>query len=62
MVDNEVFRYTDKTGKGGHHRVYYPHKDVPCEESFKQKMAMHLVKVAGELLNVTFVVKQNPVS
>ena len=62
MVDDGILRYVSKTGKGGHHRVYYPHQNIPCEESYKQEMAMRLVKVAGDLVNVTFVMKQNPVA
>ena len=56
LVDNK------KTGKGGEHSVYYPSPDFPCEEAYIREMAMRMVKAAGDMLNVTFVPKQNPVN
>jgi len=56
LVDNE------RPGQGGYHSVWTPSPDVPCEESYMQTMAMQMVKVAGEILNVTFEIKQTPVA
>lgn len=61
MVEDGIFRYVERTGKGGVHRVYFPHANVPCEEGFKQEMSMRLVKVAGDLIGVTYHMTQNPV-
>ena len=41
MVDKGVFRYTTKTGKGGHHRVYYPNFDEP---GFKEHIARQIIE------------------
>ena len=56
LVDNE------KTGKGGKHSVWFPSPDFPCEEAYMREMAIRLKDVAGEILNVTFVPKQDPVA
>ena len=36
MVDNELLTYTETTGKGGHHRIYYTKYG---ETEFKQQIA-----------------------
>jgi len=56
LVDKE------KPGQGGYHSVWTPSPDFPCEEAYMKEMAMRLVKVAGDILNVTFVPRQNPVA
>ena len=56
LIDNK------NTGKGGEHSVWSPSPDFPCEEFYIREMAMRMVKAAGDILNVTFMVKQNPVA
>ena len=51
-----------KTGKGGSHGIWKPSPNFPCEEAYINEMAMKMVKAAGNILNVTFVPKQNPVN
>jgi len=53
---------TGKTGKGGSHGIWKPSPDVPCEEAYMREMAMMMVKSAEDILNVTFMVKQNLVA
>jgi len=56
LVDNE------RPGQGGYHSVWTPSPDVPCEESYMKEMAFRLRDIAGEILNVTFEIKQKPVA
>jgi len=50
MVEAGLIGYTDKTGKGGHHRVYQPKIGIENEKAFKAEMAQRiLAKVASEL-------------
>ena len=50
MVEEGFLGYTDKTGKGGHHRVYHPKIGIENEKAFKKEMAQRiLAKVASEL-------------
>jgi hypothetical protein len=53
---------TGKTGKGGSRGVWKPNPNVPCEEAFMKEWAMRLKDIAGNILNVTFEVKQKPVA
>jgi len=62
MKDEGFLVKYDKTGKGGKRGVWKPSPDAPCEKAFINEMAMRLVKAAGEILNVTFVTKQDPVA
>ena len=48
--------------KGGEPNLYVPSKNFPCEVSFTQELVMSVVKTMGDLLGVTFVVHQKPVS
>jgi len=48
--------------KGGEKFLYVPHPNYPCEVSFTQELAMRVVKAMGDLLGVTFMVKQRRVS
>lgn len=41
MVDMGVLAFRDATGKGGHHRIYYPLFD---EEGFKEHLARVLIE------------------
>ena len=50
-----------KLGQGGG-LVWFPSPDFPCEEAYMREMAMQMVKAAGDILNVTFMVKQTPVA
>jgi len=47
--------------KGGEPFLYVPSKNFPCEASFTQELAMNVVKAMGDLLGVTFMVKQRRV-
>ena len=50
MVDEGILTYRDGTGKGGHHRTYYPKIGIEDEKSFKREMAQRiLAKIAAEL-------------
>ena len=50
MVDEGILSYREKTGKGGHHRVYYPKIGIEDEKNFKKEMAQRiLAKIAAEL-------------
>ena len=40
MVDDDLLTYTDTTGKGGHHRVYYLEYS---EADFKQRIAGQII-------------------
>ena len=62
MTEDGFLVKSSKTGKGGHHGVWKPSPDVPGEESYMREMAMKLKDIAGEILNVEFVVKQKPVA
>ena len=62
MTEDNFLVKSSKTGKGGHHGVWKPSPDFPCEESYMREMAMKLKDIAGEILNVTFEVKQKPVA
>lgn len=46
MVDEGVLNYRDKTGKGGHHRVYVPTFD---EEGFKIHVAKTIISRLFEI-------------
>ena len=48
--------------KGGDRFLYVPSKDYPCEASFTQELVMSVVKTMGDLLGVTFIVRQRRVS
>lgn len=48
--------------KGGKKSLYVPHPNFPCEISFTQMLAMRAVNAMGDLLGVTFIVKQRRVS
>jgi predicted transcriptional regulator len=41
MVDQEVLEYREETGKGGHHRIYFPGLD---EEGYKKYVVKRLVE------------------
>ncbi len=45
MVDEGVLKFVERTGKGGHHRIYRPAFD---EEAFKEFLAE---KIIGHLMN-----------
>ena len=62
MTEDGFLVDKEKTGKGGKHSVWFPSPDVPCEEAYMREMAIRLKDVAGEILNVTFEPKQNPVA
>ncbi len=62
MTEDGFLVDKEKTGKGGAHSVWTPSPDFPCEEAYMREMAMRLVKVAGDILNVEFTVKQKPVA
>ena len=40
MVDADILNYREETGKGGHHRVYFPAFD---EEGFKRHVAKTII-------------------
>jgi len=40
MVDDDLLAYTETTGKGGHHRIYYMKHD---EAEFKQQIAGQII-------------------
>jgi hypothetical protein len=61
MTEDGFLVKSSKTGKGGHHGVWKPSPDFPCEEAYMREMAMRMVKSAEAILNVTFMVKQSPV-
>ena len=62
MTEDGFLVDTEQLGKGGAHSVWTPSPDFPCEDAYMREMAMRLVKVAGDILNVTFVPKQKPVA
>jgi predicted transcriptional regulator len=41
MVDQDVLEYREETGKGGHHRIYFPGLD---EEGYKKYIVRHLLE------------------
>ena len=40
MVDEGILNYRERTGKGGHHRIYSPALD---ETGFKEYLARHII-------------------
>ena len=62
MTREGVLVDEEKPGQGGYHSVWTPNPDVPCEESYMREMAMKLKDIAGEILNIEFIVKQKPVA
>ena len=46
MVDEDVLEYVERTGKGGHHRVYFPAFD---EEGFKINVAKAIISKLFEV-------------
>lgn len=51
MVDEGVLSYEERTGKGGHHRVYYPKMD-------REGFAEYVTKVISEKLEEVFQIDQ----
>lgn len=50
MVDEGILAYRERTGKGGHQRVYCPKIGIEDEKNFKKEMAQRiLAKIAAEL-------------
>jgi len=47
MVEEGLIEYEEKTGKGGHHRVYYPKMD-------REQFARHVVEVITDKVNEVF--------
>lgn len=62
MIEDGFLVKSHRTGKGGHHGIWSPSPDIPCEESYMREMAFRLRDIAGKILNVEFVVKQKPVA
>jgi len=62
MTENGFLEKELRTAKGGKRGVWKPSPDFPCEDAYMREMAMILVKEAGDILNVTFMVKQTPVA
>ena len=46
MVDVGIFKYTEKSGKGGYHRVYFPAFD---EEEFKRHVARTVMSKLSDM-------------
>jgi predicted transcriptional regulator len=47
MVEEGVLEFEDRTGKGGHHRVYYPRMD-------REQFARHVVEKITDKLDEVF--------
>lgn len=61
-ADRGWLEMTQRGVKGGEPSLYVPHPNFPCEVSFTQELAMRVVKSMGDLLGVSFMVKQKRVS
>jgi len=47
MVEEDILEFEDRTGKGGHHRVYYPRMD-------REQFARHVVEKITDKLDEVF--------
>ena len=47
MVEEGILEFEDRTGKGGHHRVYYPRMN-------REQFARHAVEVITDKVNEVF--------